>query len=229
VRSLGYGAFALVANAGLLFLISRAQAGTPVRPVKELWVVREVFQPAPPPRAQVPAEDAPRSVPDQPSSPQELAPATAMEAAPADSFVPRTSLPSFDIGQSGVGGGPAVPLPFGLPGEVVQPQQGSETQTAALSLQQVDRPPQPTVTPLPPYPEWGRQGRLTGVVLLKFVVKADGSVGEVTVVSVDGDTRFGPIAVLAVQGWRFEPAVYNGKNVAVRVSQRVRFRLVDER
>jgi protein TonB len=65
------------------------------------------------------------------------------------------------------------------------------------------------------------------VVLLKFVVKADGSVGEVTVVSVDGDTRFGPIAVLAVQGWRFEPAVYNGKNVAVRVSQRVRFRLVD--
>jgi protein TonB len=68
---------------------------------------------------------------------------------------------------------------------------------------------------------------LTGVVTLKFVVDSEGAVRDVAVDSVEGDDRFGPVAVDAVAGWKFQPAVYEGRKVAVRVSQRVRFRLVD--
>jgi len=229
MKSLLLGALALLANGGLFFLVSRAQSGVADRPSREPWTVREVFQPAPPPRTVVPADDAPRSVPDQAPASQELAPATSFEAPANEAFTPRTSTPSFDIGSTGVGGGPAVPLPFGLPGGPLRGTSPTPSATAPLSLEQVDRAPQPSLTPLPSYPPWARARKLTGVVTLKFVVDAEGAVRDIVVDRVEGDDRFGPVAVDAVAGWRFQPAVYQGKKVSVRVSQRVRFRLVDER
>jgi protein TonB len=227
VKSLVLGVFALLANVGLFFLVSRAQARVATRPNRETWTVREVFQPAPPPRTMAPAEDAPKAVPDQAQAPQNLTPATSFEAPANEAFTPRTSTPSFDIGPTGVGGGPPVPLPFGLPGGPVRGTSQSQSAPAPLSLEQVDRAPQAALTPLPPYPPWARARRLTGMVTLKFVVDAEGAVRDVAVDSVDGDDRFGPVAVEAVAGWKFQPAVYEGKKVAVRVSQRVRFRLVE--
>ena len=227
MKSVFLGALALLANGGLFFLVSRAQTGVAIRPNRETWTVREVFQPAPPPRTMAPADDVPQSVPDQAQAPQELAPATAFEAPANEAFTPRTSIPSFDIGSTGVGGGPAVPLPFGLPGGPVRATSPSPSAPAPLSLEQVDRAPQAALTPLPPYPQWARARRLTGVVTLKFVVDAEGAVRDVAVDSVEGDDRFGPAAVDAVAGWKFQPAVYQGRKVSVRVSQRVRFRLVD--
>jgi len=227
MRFLARGAAALLANAGLFFLVAHAQPSARARQAKEAWIVRELFQAAPPPRAQAPAEEAPRSVPDQPSATQELAPATTFEAPAAESFGPRTSLPSFDIGSTGLAGGPAVPLPFGLPGGPLRQPSRNSPPPATLSLDQVDRAPEPVVTPLPPYPSWARTRRQVGVVTLKFTVDAEGAVRDVSIENVDGDERFGPIAAEAVSGWRFQPGVYQGRKVSVRVSQRVRFRLVD--
>jgi protein TonB len=83
------------------------------------------------------------------------------------------------------------------------------------------------VTPLPPYPQWARTRKLVGLVTLQFTVDAEGGVRDISVESVEGDERFGPVAVEAVSGWKFQPGTYEGKKVAVLVSQRVRFRLVD--
>jgi protein TonB len=227
VKTLAWGATAIVANAALFFLVAHAQPSAKARPSRDSWVVREVFQAAPPPRPPAPLEDAARSVPDQPSAPQELSPSTTFEAPATESFVPRTAPPSFDIGPTGIASGPPVPLPFGPPGGPLrQPSQTSAPQTA-LSLDQVDRAPQPAVTPLPPYPQWARARKLVGVVTLNFTVDAEGSVRDVSVETVEGDERFGQVAVEAVLGWKFQPGLFEGRKVAVRVSQRVRFRLVD--
>ncbi len=227
MKSFAMGAAAVLANAGLFLLVTHAQPAAKVKAVKEAWTVRDVFQAAPPPRPSPPAEDAPRSVPDQPSTTQEMAPAATFEAPSAEAFVPRTSLPSFDIGQTGVGGGPPVPLPFGLPGGTLRQPARVAAPPPTLGLDQVDRAPEPLVTPLPAYPHWARARRQVGVVTLKFTVDAEGAVRDVAVESIEGDERFGPIAAEAVAGWKFQPGVYQGRNVAVRVSQRVRFRLVD--
>jgi protein TonB len=226
MKSLAFGALALLANGVLFFIVSRAQSEVVNLPVRESWVVREVFQPAPPPRM-APAEEAPRDVLDQTRTSQELAPAATFEAQATEEFKPRMSLPSFDIGSTGVGGGPPVPLPFGLPGAPLRATTQAPSSPGALSLDQVDRAPQAALTPLPAYPSWARSRRLTGVVLLRFVVDAQGGVRDVAIESVEGDERFGPVAVEAVAGWKFQPGVYAGKAVAVRVTQRVRFRLVD--
>lgn len=227
MNALGRGMVAVLANAGLFLLVAHAQPAAKTRPMKEAWTVREIFQAAPPPRPPSAPEDAPRTVPDQPSAPQELAPAATFEAPATESLVPRTSLPSFDIGQTGVSGGPPVPLPFGLPGGTLRQPARAAGPAPTLDLDQVDRAPQPLVTPLPAYPQWARARRQIGVVTLKFTVSAEGSVQDVSVERIEGDDRFGPIAAEAVGGWKFQPGVYQGKNVAVRVSQRVRFRLVE--
>jgi len=227
MKRLAWGMGAVLVNVALLLLIVHAQPAAKPRPPREAWVVREIFQPAPPPRAQVSPEDVARSVPDQPSSPQELSPATSFEALPTEALSPRTLAPSFDIGPTGVAGGPPVPLPFGPPGGPLRQPSPSRPPAATLNLDQVDRAPEPVVTPLPPYPEWARIRRLVGIVTLKFVVDSEGAVRDVSIDRVMGDERFGPVAIEAVSGWKFQPAVSQGKNVAVRVSQTVRFRLVN--
>ena len=227
MKTLGCVLAAVLANAGLFLLVAHAQPAAKTRPNKEVWTVREVFQAAPPPRPPAAPEDAPRTVPDQPSTLQEPATAATFEATATESLVPRTSLPSFDIGQTGVGGGPPVPLPFGLPGGTLRQPARTTAAPPTLDLDQVDRAPQPLVTPLPAYPHWARARRQVGVVTLKFTVTAEGTVQDVRVENLDGDERFGPIAAEAVAGWKFQPGVFQGKNVAVRVSQRVRFRLVE--
>jgi protein TonB len=229
MRSLALGAVALLANAALFFLVSRTNLSAKSRPAREAWVVREIFQPAPPPRSAPPADEVAQSVPDRPASSQELAPPTSFEAPTSENFAPR----SLDLGATGLGTGPAVPIPQGvtsrfdaLPGRV-----GALAATAPppteLTLEQVDRPPAPAHTPLPPYPQWARLRKLTGLVTLKFLIDPEGGVRDIKIEGVEGDERFGLEAVQAVSGWRYEPASHQGKKVGVRVLQRIRFRLVE--
>ncbi len=60
-------------------------------------------------------------------------------------------------------------------------------------------------------------------VLLRFMVNVDGSVSDVKVL--EGPEEFHQAAIDAVSQFRFKPAEHNGKPVAVKITQSIKFRL----
>lgn len=79
----------------------------------------------------------------------------------------------------------------------------------------------------PEYPELARAARLDGDVILRAVIHADGTVGELDVLRC---TRpglgFEAAAIEAVAQWRYKPATQNGRPVDVYFTVRVEFTLV---
>ncbi len=78
----------------------------------------------------------------------------------------------------------------------------------------------------PDYPELARQARLEGNVILQVVIQKDGSVSEPQLLRVDkANLGFEEAAISAVTQWRYEPAMQNGKPVAVYLTVKVEFSL----
>ena len=96
---------------------------------------------------------------------------------------------------------------------------------AVFEIADLDQPPRALLTPQPLYPPQARARRIEGEVVLEFVVAADGSPGRVEVVSGQPAGLFDTAAVNAVKRWRFQPGVKGGGPVAVRVRQKLSFRL----
>jgi protein TonB len=76
---------------------------------------------------------------------------------------------------------------------------------------------------VPQYPADARAARKSGTVILKLVIFADGTVGDVRVVA--GEEPFASAAVAAVKSWRYEPARLNGRPIAVYREVRIPFKL----
>jgi len=157
--------------------------------------------PPPPPRAEEPAPERPRP---RLERPQQRMPLTAvldlnlgLAAGPGDFEL------DFAIGARGVG----------------------ELETGVFELGEIDQMPLATVKTPPVYPIQAKLRRIEGEVLLQFIVDEEGGVREIEVLeSVPGDT-FVRSALAAVARWRFRPAVKDGRAVAVRVRQKLSFRL----
>ncbi|MBZ5683802.1 MAG: TonB family protein [Acidobacteriia bacterium] len=66
----------------------------------------------------------------------------------------------------------------------------------------------------PGYPMQARNERLSGKVVLSATIGADGSVGEITVVS--GSPILAEAAKQAVRQWRYHPATLNGSPIAIQ-------------
>ncbi|HVZ16309.1 MAG TPA: TonB family protein [Terriglobales bacterium] len=86
------------------------------------------------------------------------------------------------------------------------------------------QPPKPKSTPAPQYTEEARQAHAEGTVVLQVLVKPDGTVGDITVLKsfrkgLDNN------AMEAVSKWKFSPATYQGKPVAVLVAISLKFQL----
>ena len=81
----------------------------------------------------------------------------------------------------------------------------------------------------PVYPEAAREERLEARVILQAVVRADGTVGDLEMLSSSSDRQeFADAAIAAVEQWRYEPATRNGKPVNVYFTIRVEFELRDK-
>lgn len=68
--------------------------------------------------------------------------------------------------------------------------------------------------PKPVYPAMSRRYGEEGTVILRVLVKADGTAGQVEIRSSSGYPLLDKSARAAVQGWRFHPATTDGKPVA---------------
>ena len=121
-----------------------------------------------------------------------------------------------------------VPLPLAIEAmEIVIPpkvqSQSAVAATGLVGLSEVDEPPRKISYKLPAYPSWAGAYRLEGDVTLRFLVDAEGNVGPVEVQQVTGDERFAEAARQCIAQWRFTPAIYNNKPVAVWCVQRIQF------
>jgi protein TonB len=94
-----------------------------------------------------------------------------------------------------------------------------------LDLNMVDQPPLPLAQLRPIYPVRARMARVTGAVEVEFTVNPDGSTVNPRVLSAAPAGIFDAAALRAVERWRFKPARKDGKPVAVRVRQNIRFEL----
>ena len=78
----------------------------------------------------------------------------------------------------------------------------------------------------PEYPELARVARLEGNVILQAIIHTDGSVGQIEVLrSNRPNMGFEEAAIEAVQHWRYEPALQNGRPVEVYFTVIVEFTL----
>ena len=79
----------------------------------------------------------------------------------------------------------------------------------------------------PDYTQKARDARIEGVVKLRAVVLADGSVSDIVVTqSLDASLNgLDDQAVIALKKWVFEPGTKDGKPVAVRVLAELAFNL----
>jgi TonB family protein len=78
----------------------------------------------------------------------------------------------------------------------------------------------------PDYPEPARQARLQGNVILEAIIRADGTVGEISVLRcTQPHAGFEEAAIDAVRQWLYEPATQNGRPVDVYFTVVVEFQL----
>jgi protein TonB len=82
--------------------------------------------------------------------------------------------------------------------------------------------------PQPEYPREAQRRGLSGRVLLRVDVAADGSVADVDFAQRSGTPELDRAAMRAVRKWRFVPARRDGKPVASRVNVPIDFVLPDD-
>jgi protein TonB len=89
------------------------------------------------------------------------------------------------------------------------------------------RPPRVLNWTDPPYPEQARQQGIEGTAVLRLTIAANGMPRNIAVARSSGHTALDQAAVAHVQRARFSPALEHGEAVAMTITFRVKFRLVN--
>ena len=89
----------------------------------------------------------------------------------------------------------------------------------------LDQPPRKMVQNAPVYPYKARQRNIEGYVKVKMLVRADGTIGEVSVLDAQPTGLFDAAALKAIPHWRFQPGVIDGQAVPSWVVTTIRFTL----
>lgn len=102
---------------------------------------------------------------------------------------------------------------------------GSMDNKFVFESYELDQAPRPVVKTPPTYPFQAREQGVEGVVQVKILVNADGSVGRVQIMDSRPPNVFDGAVMNAVPNWRFEPGVIGGKKVTSWVVTALRFQL----
>jgi len=92
---------------------------------------------------------------------------------------------------------------------------------------ELDRPPQPIVTPQPAYPHRARQREVEGEVRLRFLVGEDGAVRRISILEASPEGFFEESVKQTVARWRFRPGEITGRAVASWVETTIGFEFRD--
>lgn len=96
---------------------------------------------------------------------------------------------------------------------------------AVFEVFELDSHPSPVSQILPIYPMGAKHKGIEGKVELMFIVRTDGSVDNVEVLSSYPGDIFTRAAVRAVRQWRFRPGIRGGQKVNTRVFLPLKFEL----
>lgn len=190
---------ALVINALLLAVASHL--------VRDRALVQDMIDTVPVSLVTVPRDETPPE-PETPREPEPPRQPPAMDFA-AELPTPSLTAPALR--------GPSVRLDPSLFGGVAPM---GEIVFAAADL---DQPPRPTVRTPPVYPYRARQRRIEGTVQVRFLVRRDGTVGDIVIEAADPPDVFEDAVREAVQRWRFEPGRLAGEAVASWVVMPITF------
>jgi len=227
-----------VAIAALLVMFSAGTVIIKKAPVSLTFIEKVVKAPEPPPpvavtppepvaKPQAAAAMAPVVRPDQkirkldkPPPPKELvAPKEVPKQAPAEADA-REDKGVAVYGEPGTGD------PAGLEGGVAKGGRLGGIAGGVVDLPPGANPPVKTSGDVPQYPRQAKAAELEGVVVLKIIVLADGSVSKVEVV--EGEEPFVSAAVRAVKEWHYRAAQHDGQAIAVYHTVRIPFKLQNE-
>jgi protein TonB len=88
----------------------------------------------------------------------------------------------------------------------------------------VDSKPQIIAQSPMEFPEKALKANIVnGMVELRLLINKEGEVGQTEILSAEPKGYFEEVALAGVQKWRFTPATYRGRNVAIWATQVVRF------
>jgi protein TonB len=115
---------------------------------------------------------------------------------------------------------PPPPPNLGGPSTAITIPKSSFTHTNAnlkniFDLNQLDKKPTPTFAPKPNYPYEMRRARVSGEVIVGFMLDSEGNVVNPYIVR-STNSGFDNEALRTVQRWKFSPGKVKGKNVATR-------------
>ena len=96
--------------------------------------------------------------------------------------------------------------------------------TAGYSISELDSPPRPNRQTLPVYPAELRAAKISGEALICLVVDESGQTRDVQCLR-ETAPGFGDAAIAAVQQWRFDPGVKDGRAVPCRLEVPIVFSL----
>jgi TonB family protein len=116
---------------------------------------------------------------------------------------------------------------IGAAGMLAAPTQGAQTQDAPEAVEKMGRnmsPPRVTYSPPAEFSEEARAAKYQGTCILKLIVGADGNPRNIRVINPIG-MGLDEKAVEAVRTWKFQPALKDGKPVAVEIAVEVDFHL----
>ena len=105
---------------------------------------------------------------------------------------------------------------------------GQEATRLVMSEENVDEPPRILRRVPPEYPSRAADRGIEGHVVLRILVNRTGRVDRVRVEEAQPPGVFETLARKAVMQWRFAPAIFRGKKVAVWCRNRLLFRLSEE-
>jgi protein TonB len=154
--------------------------------------------------------------PPEPPEPEEAKEPESPKPEPRNDFTPDLVRPELSLA-GGIDGGIAINL-GGIGG-------GDFTEEFVFESYELDQPPQPVVKTAPAYPFQAREQGVEGVVQVKLLVRADGTVGEVQILAARPEGLFDDSVLKTVPQWRFRPGTIDGKAVTAWVVTAVKFTL----
>lgn len=191
----------------------------PVRPRAEAKVAEQAIQMEMPPLAPEEVEEKPTELVDEPT-PTVAVPqlADVPSAVALADFVQPVDLRPKAAVDANAFRSMTIPVNHGRGGN------GLGHGGSIFKLSDLDRVPQPVAQPAPRFPQ--TPGLENGVVLVSFVVDADGNVREPKVVD-SSDHEFEASAIQGVQRWKFRPGMKGGRRVATLMEVPIRFESQD--
>lgn len=228
--TLGYAIGAVTVGAALTFITYSAhgQAFTPEETIDVSLAKAPVMEKAPEPESTPPPEPAPRPTAKKPHKKGKVSLATPKDVPDGVPDEAEAGSNPYDADYDGVFGGEggggddfAKAAKKHVPARPKAPP----TLAAPVFVAERDktRPPTPLARSSPRYPEEARAEGVEGVVTVRFVVAPNGSVEQVQVVT--GHPLLNAAVVAAVKTWRFEPATYDDRPIAIWQTARFPFRL----